>query len=105
MRYGDEHGDVIDGALFCYVWTKGTDPEVILLVECRRTDGELAWYYAPVLFTNRAVWLKHDDREVWHADPHQEPAGKLTTQIYTTAFARSIPAESKPAAGDEKPAN
>lgn len=91
MRYGDEQGDVIDGALFCYVWTKGTDPEVILLVECRRSEGELAWYYAPVLFTNRAVWLKRGGREVWHADPHREPAGNENTNIYTTAFARSIP--------------
>jgi hypothetical protein len=94
MRYGDEDGDVIDGALFCYVWTKGTDPEVLLLLECRR-DGELAWDYAPVLFTNRAVWLKREGREVWHAEPHHEPAGKVTTQIYTTAFARSIPERSK----------
>lgn len=98
MRYGDEQGDVIDGALFCYVWTKGTDPEVILLVECRRAEGELAWFYAPVLFTNRAVWLKRGGREVWHADPHREPAENTSTNIYTTAFARSI---AKPGAGGQ----
>ncbi|MGH7139175.1 MAG: hypothetical protein ACREHD_25810 [Pirellulales bacterium] len=90
MRYGDEQGEVVDGALFCYVWTKGTDPEVILLLECRRERDELSWHYAPVLFTNREVWLKQDDHEVWHAEAHREPAGKLSTNIYTTAFARSI---------------
>jgi hypothetical protein len=90
MRYGEEQGDVVDGALFCYVWTKGTDPEILLLLECRREQEELSWYYAPVLFTNREVWLKQDDREVWHVRPHQEPAAKLSTNIYTTAFARSI---------------
>ena len=95
FRYGDGQGDVIDGALFCYVWTKGTDPELLLLLECRRDGNRLAWEYAPVLFTNRAVWLKHDSREVWHADTHQEPASKITTKIYTTAFARSIPARSE----------
>ncbi len=92
LRYGKEQGDVLDGALFCYVWTKGTDPELVLLLECRRDGGKPTWHYAPVLFTNRALWLKHEDREVWHADPHQEPAGKLATNIYTTAFARSMPA-------------
>ena len=91
MRYGDGQGEVVDGALFCHVWTKGTDPEIILLVECRRAEGELAWFYAPVLFTNRAVWLKRGGREVWHADPHREPAENESTNIYTTAFARSIP--------------
>jgi hypothetical protein len=90
MRYGDGDGEAIGGALFCYVWTKGTDPEIILLVEGRRDGDESAWYYAPVLFTNREVWLKHGDREVWHVQPHREPAGKSTTQIYTTGFARSM---------------
>ena len=35
---------------------KGTDPEVILLLECRQTDSGLAWHFAPVRFSNaRAV--------------------------------------------------
>lgn len=97
MRYPDGEGDVVDGALFCYVWTKGTDPEVILLLECRREGETLAWHYAPALFTNRQVWLRLDGREVWHAEPHQEPAGKLTTKTYTTAFARSIAKHKKAA--------
>ena len=95
MRYGDEQGDVIDGALFAYVWTKGTDPELILLVECRRSDQELAWYFAPARFSNRGVWLKRAEKDVWGVEGHQEPAGKLTTKIYTTAFARSMPDQRK----------
>jgi hypothetical protein len=90
MRYGDEAREVVDGALFTYVWTKGTDPEVILLLECRRTESGLAWNYAPVRFSNREVWLKHHGQEVWRAEVHREPAGNHTTEPYTTAFARSI---------------
>ncbi|HEV3344877.1 MAG TPA: hypothetical protein VG125_31155 [Pirellulales bacterium] len=95
VRYGDERTDVIDGALFAYVWTKGTDPELILLIECRRDDRELAWCFAPVRFSNRGVWLKRGEKDVWGVEGHQEPAGKLTTKIYTTAFARSMPDEKK----------
>jgi hypothetical protein len=91
MRYGDEQSDVIDGALFAYVWTKGTDPELVLLLECRRDDQELAWCFAPARFSNRGVWLKRADKDVWGVEGHQEPAGKLTTKTYTTAFARSMP--------------
>ncbi|HUY34324.1 MAG TPA: hypothetical protein VMV69_16375 [Pirellulales bacterium] len=91
MRYGDEKSDVIDGALFSYVWTKGTDPELILLVECRRDDREPAWYFAPARFSNRGVWLKRADKDVWGVYGHDEPAGKVSTKIYTTAFARTIP--------------
>jgi hypothetical protein len=62
FRYGDEKGDIVDGALFAYVWTKGTDPEVILLVECRKTDRGLAWHFAPVRFSNRSLWLKNHQK-------------------------------------------
>lgn len=95
MRYGDDKGEVLDGALFAYVWTLGTDPELILLVECRRDDGELTWCFAPVRFSNRGVWLKHGEKDVWGVKGHSEPKGKTTTLIYTTGFARSMPSQEK----------
>ncbi|HEX5104610.1 MAG TPA: hypothetical protein VFV87_12405 [Pirellulaceae bacterium] len=85
--------DAIDGALFAWVWTKGTDPEVLLLVECRRTEGGPAWQYAPVRFSNRTVWLTRGDKEVWRVESHREPAGQSTSLIYTTAYARTFPRE------------
>lgn len=88
MRYGDGKGEVVAGALFGYVWPKGTDPELILLVECRRDGEGLRWYYAPIRFSNRALWLIRNEQEVWRVDGHEEPRGKLTTQLYTTAYAR-----------------
>jgi len=96
LRYGDEktgQSGVIDGALFTWVWSKGTDPELIMLIECRRTDSGPAWHYAPVRFSNRPLWLKHGQREVWRVDSHREPSGGTTTLIYTTAYARSFPRE------------
>jgi hypothetical protein len=91
LRYGNDARDVVDGALFTYVWTKGTDPELVLLVECRRAEAGLVWYFAPVRFSNREVWLKHHGQEVWRVEAHHEPPGNLTTEPYTTAFARSVP--------------
>lgn len=93
LRYGEAESDAIDGALFAYVWPKGTDPEFILLLECRRTDRETAWYYAPVRFSNRALWLKHGEKEVWRVAGHGEPKANATSLIYTTGFARAIPRE------------
>jgi hypothetical protein len=100
-RYGDDQSQTIDGALFAYVWTLGTDPELILLLECRRSGEQLAWHYAPVRFSNRSLWLKYYGREVWRVEGHREPAGKETSLLYTTAFSRSIPAEEP----DDKPAD
>ena len=92
-RYGSDDGTVLDGALFAYVWTRGTDPEVLLLLECRKTTDDWAWHYAPVRFSNRSVWLRHADSEVWRAESHQEPRAGSTSLLYTTAYARAIPKE------------
>ncbi|HVX15340.1 MAG TPA: hypothetical protein VHC22_29390 [Pirellulales bacterium] len=94
LRYGDEQGEAADGALFCYVWPKGTDPELVLLVESRRDDQELAWHFAPVRFTTRELWLSRNGREEWHGEPHQE-TDRLSTMLYTVDTAREI---SKPMA-------
>jgi hypothetical protein len=64
----DENAPVVDGAIFAFVWTAGTDPELLLVIEARRTDQQTQWYYAPARFTNREVWLKYRDKEVWRAD-------------------------------------
>jgi hypothetical protein len=91
FRYGDDKSEVVDGALFCYVWTKGTDPEVMLLLECRKIEGKLTWQFAPVRFSNRQVWLEYDGQEMWRAESHREPAGNATDLVYTTAYARTMP--------------
>jgi hypothetical protein len=90
LRYGDDQAEMIDGALFAYVWTTGTDPELMLLLECRQLATGPAWHFAPLQFTNRALWLEHNGREVWRLAPHEEPAGH-TTLLYTTGFVRTFP--------------
>jgi hypothetical protein len=78
-------------SLFAYVWTKGTDPEVILLLECRNLEDGPAWCYAPVRFSNREDWLHRGGAEVWRAESHREPADAATDLTYTTAYARTSP--------------
>ncbi|HUY91547.1 MAG TPA: hypothetical protein VMV10_22595 [Pirellulales bacterium] len=103
FRYGDEQGDVRDGALFAYVWNLGTDPELILLLECRRGADGFAWHYAPVRFSNRELWLKYAGSEVWRVEAHQEPQGGVVTALYTTAYARTIPGKDPNPGEDPKP--
>ncbi|VTR96177.1 unnamed protein product [Gemmata massiliana] len=91
MRYQPAEGDVIDGALFCWVWTKGTDPEVIVAVECHRTaDKKLEWRIAPVRFSNRELWLKNGDRELWRVPVHRDEQGDTWSNVYTTRYAGRI---------------
>jgi hypothetical protein len=94
FRYQPADGPVVDGALFAWVWTKGTDPELIVAIECHRTAKGLEWRYAPARFTNREVWLKHDDKEIWRVPVHRE-GGNTCTGIYTTRYVGKIPVAPK----------
>jgi hypothetical protein len=89
IRYQPKDGPVLDGALFTFVWTKGTDPELILLLECRKTKEGPAWFYAPVRFSNREVWLKLHETEVWRGPVHREPAAD-SQLIYTTRYLTTV---------------
>ena len=66
-RYEIKNGTspTFDGAVFAYVWTAGTDPEVLLVLEARGEGSERRWQYAPARFTNRLAWVEYQDREVW----------------------------------------
>lgn len=103
FRYGADETDIRDGAIFAYVSTIGTDPELILLLECRRNGQEFAWHFAPVRFSTRELWLQYRDRELWRVDPYQEPSGVETTSLYTIGFSRMVgDRDSAPRAAPER---
>jgi hypothetical protein len=94
----EEDSPVVDGAVFAFVWTVGTDPEVLVVIEGRRTDQGIRWYYAPARFTNREAWLKYQGKEVWQTGP--STAGifdGVTTKRYGVSFVKTIPIQ------DEEP--
>jgi len=73
-RYSAPEAGVIDGALFTYVWTKGTDPEFILLVECLKEESGRRWVYAPVKMTNRSLSVVRNEDEVWTCPTDGQPS-------------------------------
>lgn len=87
--------EVIDGALFSYLWDVGTDPEALLLLECRRTTDGLAWFFIPLRFSWRELTLRHDEQEIWHVPERVEsrtskllrdhyiscPVGRIDTEL------------------------
>ncbi|MDB5350348.1 MAG: hypothetical protein JWN86_1595 [Planctomycetota bacterium] len=66
-RYESTNPDVIDGAVFALVSSAGTDPEVILLIEARKTPQGPRWMFGAARFSDMSLWLKHKDQEVWNA--------------------------------------
>jgi hypothetical protein len=65
FRYPSAKSGVIDGALFTFLSTEGTDPEVWLLIEAREKDGKIRWEYACYRFSNRDLYVQHQGKEVW----------------------------------------
>lgn len=67
-RYRPEgQGTLIDGAIFAFA--QGTDPEVLLLLEARRTaEGVRQWEYALARFHYVNLWAFHDGKEIWRAE-------------------------------------
>jgi hypothetical protein len=88
----DEHAPVVDGAVFTFVWTAGTDPEVLLVIEARRTDAGVRWQYAPARFTNCEAWLQYRGKEVWRADlANVGIFDGVTTKRYGAFQMKSVP--------------
>jgi hypothetical protein len=60
-------GGVLGGGLFAFVGYS-TDPEILLLIEARKEGaGPAAWYYQPVRFSDKSLFLSHQDKPVWES--------------------------------------
>ncbi len=65
-RYENTGPDLLDGAMFSF--TQGTDPQVWLLIEARKTGDGHQWQYAFARFDAKVEFRgRHKDREVWSA--------------------------------------
>src|SRR5262249_913971 len=67
FRYESTDPGVLDGALFAFVTSAGTDPEVIIAIEARQTDDGYQWQYFVARFSDLDVFVKLKDEEVWRS--------------------------------------
>lgn len=64
-RYEKPEGEVIDGALFAFVTSAGTDPEVVLALEAHKVGNSTAWYYRAIRFSDSNLFVQHKGKEIW----------------------------------------
>lgn len=64
-RYPTAKTAVIDGALFALMSSAGTDPEVLLLIEAKKSQGKLHWEYAFGRFSDFELHVQRKDKEVF----------------------------------------
>lgn len=75
-----------DGALFAFVWTNGTDPELIVRIEAVKQKDGIVWQYQPVRFTYRALRLSHEEELVWEVSEYYERDRPIQTSPYVTGL-------------------
>jgi hypothetical protein len=68
-RYESTDPDVIDGAVFGFVTSAGTDPDALLVIEARKPSGKdlPVWCFAVARFTDTELRVKHNSNEVFTA--------------------------------------
>jgi hypothetical protein len=68
-RYESTDPDVLDGAVFAFVTSAGTDPEAIIVIEARKpgAGGEPVWHYAVGRFTDLNLSVRHKGEVVFTA--------------------------------------
>jgi hypothetical protein len=64
-RYEKPQGDVVDGTLFAFVTSAGTDPEVIVALEARKEGEGLVWHYRAIRFSDSNLYVQYAGKEVW----------------------------------------
>jgi hypothetical protein len=65
-RYESELPEVLDGAVFGMF--KEWDPEMMLLIEARKTDERMQWHYGVGRFNWTPVRLTYQDSDVWKGE-------------------------------------
>lgn len=70
-RYPEAKAGVVDGALFALMSNGGTDPEVLLLIEAKKSDGKLHWEYACGRFSDLELRVKRKGKEVFSSVPSE----------------------------------
>lgn len=65
FRYPAAKTGIIDGAIFTLVSTAGTDPEVLLLIEAKETNGKVKWEYALGRFSDRDLHVQRNEKDLW----------------------------------------
>ena len=62
-RYADEEQGLIDGSIFSYA--AGTNPETVLIVECRKSKDALGWRAAFARFGANRCQSRKGETVVW----------------------------------------
>ena len=71
-RFQSTNPDVLDGGLFAFVCSVGTDPEIFLQLEAVRTADGPRWHAVLGRFSHMNLFVRFQDKELWRAIRDEE---------------------------------
>ncbi|HZL90840.1 MAG TPA: hypothetical protein VFB96_20905 [Pirellulaceae bacterium] len=95
MEYVDPKSKEFRGAVFGMA-TNGTNPDLLIVLEIRESQGTAAWHYAPARMTCGGVNLAYRDREVWQVDWVDGSQGPFPTWTFFSTERAPLALEDKP---------
>lgn len=105
-RYESTDPDILDGALFTFVTTAGTDPEALLVIEARQPPGggTPVWYRGLARFTDLELSVRYREKEAFSAPMIRGNMSQMyPSQQYWIYADRAIPEGPAAAAGGAIP--
>jgi hypothetical protein len=105
-RYESTDPAVLDGALFAFVTSAGTDPEALLVIEAKKPQGGATpvWHRALGRFTDLELSVHHKGNEVFAAPlTRGDPLQMYPKQEYRIYADRLVPDPAAAAAQGTKP--
>jgi len=66
IEYQQPLSEIMGGGLFGFVGYS-TDPEILLLLEARQSVDGPSWYFHPVRFSDKSLYLHYRNNPIWHS--------------------------------------
>lgn len=93
LEYG-EAGDCLGGAVFAFV-AYSTDPEILLRLEARHSNGKVSWFFQPVRFSDKSLYLSFRNQAIWESlrMGHGSTGPNTPDQLYRVLHSERLSAE------------
>jgi hypothetical protein len=93
-RYDADQTKTLDGALFVFVI--GTDPELLVLLECDTAQEKPQWRFGVMRMNRDAIRLKRNRETVWEVESRREHNPEDAYYFFGLGLPKQAPKEPKP---------
>jgi hypothetical protein len=94
IEYQRPSDEILGGGLFAFVGYS-TDPEILMLVEARQSIDGPGWYFHPVRFSDKSLYLYYRNNPIWQSlrTGHGTDGPDTDDPLYRVLHSERLPAD------------